>query len=89
MKTPEPEPENNTLPVPSPVATPSEPESVVEVVEIEPVENEVENEPVEALVLPDPFPDSEPETDRGSSGVVSSTICHPYLVYSVQSLSCY
>ncbi|XP_048769283.1 titin-like isoform X3 [Ostrea edulis] len=69
VKTPEPEPENNTLPVPSPVATPSEPESVVEVVEIEPVENEVENEPVEALVLPDPFPDSEPETDRESKKV--------------------
>jgi hypothetical protein len=107
VKTPEPETKpETTVPDPSPIATPVEAELVVEEVQNEPVENEpveteVENEPVEPLVLPDPFPDSEQETDRGSSCVVNSTMsqwfthisCAPsnyhhliYLMYSKQSL---
>ncbi|XP_062603568.1 uncharacterized protein LOC134265366 [Saccostrea cucullata] len=71
-ETPQPEIENM-----SPVQSPVETASVKSPVEDEPVENEpIDNEPVEPLVPPIASPDSESETDRGSSCVVLSTKCH-------------
>ena len=84
-KTPTPQPESQPEPeVPPPAQSPVTIEkSMVETEtgDNEPVESKaVENEPVEKLIIPDNLLDSpEPETDRGSSCVVSSTICHPVL----------
>lgn len=82
-KTPTPQPESQPEPeVPPPTQSPiATDKSVVETDagDNEPVESKgVENEPVEILIIPDNLLDSpEPETDRGSLCVVSSTICHP------------